>query len=235
MLAFFIDLTDYIIPMKPITETDYLQKLIKEGEHIHQDFKFEISDARKIAKSLSAFANTEGGRLLIGVKDNGKIAGIRSEEEIYMIESAATMYCQPNVDFESHLYRVEGKNVLEVYVPEVEQKPIYAIDENKKAWAYVRVADENILADTVYLNRWKHNKEEEKVMMVYSEREQHLLDILAQHGALSLNQCSRLSHISRRQTSELLADFIRFDLVEQFLQEHTFYFQLKEETTDNLL
>ena len=28
----------------------------------------------KIAKSLSAFANTEGGRLLVGVKDNGKIA-----------------------------------------------------------------------------------------------------------------------------------------------------------------
>ena len=128
--------------MKPITEADYLQNLIKEGEHIHQDFKFEISDARKIAKSLSAFANTEGGRLLIGVKDNGKIAGIRSEEEIYMIETAATMYCSPAVNFESRLFRVEGKTVLEVYVTEVEQKPVYAIDENKKAWAYVRVADE---------------------------------------------------------------------------------------------
>ncbi len=216
--------------MRTTTETDYLQQLIQEGEHIHQDFKFEISDARKIAKSLSAFANTEGGRLLIGVKDNGKIAGIRSEEEIYMIESAATMYCKPAVEFQSRLYRTEGKNVLEVYVPEVEEKPIYAIDENQKAWAYVRIADENILADTVYLNRWRHNKKEERVMMVYSEREQHLLDILAQHGALSLNQCSRLSHIPQRQTSELLADFIRFDLVEQFLKEHTFYFQLKEES-----
>ena len=58
---------------------DYIQRLISEGEHVHQDFKFEISDARKIAKSISAFANTEGGRLLVGVKDNGKIAGVRSE------------------------------------------------------------------------------------------------------------------------------------------------------------
>lgn len=73
------------------TDTQYIQQLVNEGEHIHQDFKFEISDAHKIAKSLSAFANTEGGRLLVGVKDNGKIAGIRSEEEIYMIEAAATM------------------------------------------------------------------------------------------------------------------------------------------------
>ena len=58
--------------MKLLTDTDYIHALIAEGEHQQQDFKFEISDARKIAKTLSAFANT---------KDNGKIAGVRSEEE----------------------------------------------------------------------------------------------------------------------------------------------------------
>ena len=71
-------------PMKLQIDTDYIHALIAEGEHQQQDFKFEISDARKIAKTLSAFANTEGGRLLIGVKDNGRIAGIRSEEEKYI-------------------------------------------------------------------------------------------------------------------------------------------------------
>ena len=65
--------------MKPLSEKLYLQQLIEEGEHQQQDFKFEISDARKIARSLSAFANTDGGRLLIGVKDNGRIDGVRSE------------------------------------------------------------------------------------------------------------------------------------------------------------
>ena len=51
-----------------------LHHLIAQGEHQQQDFKYEISDVRKIARTLSAFANTDGGRLLIGVKDNGKIA-----------------------------------------------------------------------------------------------------------------------------------------------------------------
>ncbi|MCK4854687.1 MAG: ATP-binding protein, partial [Bacteroidales bacterium] len=59
------------------------------------DFKFEISDARKIARTLVAFSNTDGGKLLIGVKDNGKIAGIRSEEEYHMLEAAAELYCRP--------------------------------------------------------------------------------------------------------------------------------------------
>ena len=85
--------------MKPLTDTEYIHLLIAEGEHQRQDFKFEISDARKIAKTLSAFANTDGGRLLIGVKDNGKIAGVRSDEEQYMIEAAAQMYCQPEVNY----------------------------------------------------------------------------------------------------------------------------------------
>ena len=85
--------------MKLLTDTDYIHALIAEGEHQQQDFKFEISDARKIAKTLSAFANTDGGRLLIGVKDNGKIAGVRSEEEKYMIEAAAQLYCIPEVEY----------------------------------------------------------------------------------------------------------------------------------------
>ena len=90
--------------MRPNSDKVYLQQLIAEGEHQQQDFKFEISDARKIARSLSAFSNTDGGRLLIGVKDNGRIAGVRSEEEIYMIEAAAKLYCRPNVEIGVQTY-----------------------------------------------------------------------------------------------------------------------------------
>lgn len=213
------------------TDEYYIKKLIDEGEHVHQDFKFAISDARKIAKSISAFSNTEGGRLLVGVKDNGKIAGVRSEEEIYMIEAAAKMYCTPEVNISNKIFRVQGKDVLEVSIEESKNKPVCAIDKNNKPWAYVRINDENILADTVFLNRWKHNKQEEKVIVTYSEREKYLLDILSKNKELTLNQCSRLSRIPRITTSRLLADFIRFDLVEQIFREHTFYFRLKEENT----
>ena len=111
--------------MKLLTDTDYIHALIAEGEHQQQDFKFEISDARKIAKTLSAFANTNGGRLLIGVKDNGKIAGVRSEEEKYMIEAAAQLYCVPEVEYSLQTYIVEGRQVL---VATIEETP-----RNRKA------------------------------------------------------------------------------------------------------
>ena len=214
--------------MKTNSNTLYIQKLISEGEHIHQDFKFAISDARKIAKSLSAFANTEGGRLLVGVKDNGKIAGVRSEEEIYMVEAAATLYCRPEIELETHIYHIEGKDVLEVQINESTQKPIYALDENNHPWAYVRIKDENILATPIHLNIWKHAREEKKVIITYAQREQQVLTILKQQGALTLGQCSKLTRMNRKQISRLLADFIRFGLVEQYFEEHTFYFRLKD-------
>lgn len=215
--------------MRIQTDTQYIQQLVSEGEHRHQDFKFEISDARKIARSLSAFANTEGGRLLVGVKDNGKIAGIRSEEEIYMIEAAATMYCQPQVEVETQTYIVEGRTVLMVKIDETENKPIYAINEDNKPKAYIRIDDENILATPVHLKVWQHSKKKKGALLSFTDKEQCLLDKLKEKGMLTLSQCCKLCKTSRLTMSHLLADFIRFGLVSPVFLEHKFYFKLNEE------
>lgn len=215
--------------MKALTDTQYIRQLVSEGEHCHQDFKFEISDARKIARSLSAFANTEGGRLLVGVKDNGKIAGVRSDEEIYMIEAAATLYCQPRVELETQTYRVEGKTVLEVRIGETDAKPICALDEDNKPWAYIRIKDENILATPVHLKVWQHSKKPEGTLVAFTEREQRLLNVLKEKENLSLNQCCKLCRLNRKAACELLADFIRFGLVEPVFSGHQFYFRLNKE------
>ena len=215
--------------MKTETSTHYIQRLISEGEHCHQDFKFEISDTRKIAKSISAFANTEGGRLLIGVKDNGKIAGIRSEEEIYMIEAAANMYCKPTVELQTQTYHVEGKTVLEIRIEEATSKPIYALDENNTPKAYIRIKDENILATPVHLKVWQQSKKEKGTFVQFTEREQKLLDILKTGKRLTLNQCSKASRINRVTLCNLLADFIRFGLVTPVYEAHKFYFVLQED------
>ena len=214
---------------RTLTDTEHIQQLVAEGEHIHQDFKFEISDARKIARSLSAFANTEGGRLLVGIKDNGKIAGIRSEEEIYMIEAAAEMYCQPSMEVKTQTYLAEGRTILKVNIEATENKPSYAIDENGKKKAYIRIADENILATPVHLKVWQQTKKKDGTFFSFTEKEQRLLDILKEKGPLTLNQCCKFSHINRMVICELLADFIRFGLVSPVFESHKFYFELNKE------
>ena len=213
--------------MKELRGETYIQELIKEGEHQQQDFKFEISDVCKIAKSLSAFANTDGGRLLIGVKDNGKIAGVHSEEEQYMIQAAAELYCVPPVAYEMTTYIVEGKQVLLANIKRTEKRPVYAKGEDGNLLAYVRVADENILATPVHLRYWQQSESLHGELTVYTEKEQHLLSLLNEHRMLTLNKCCRLSKLPRPVTIKLLARFIRYGIVEAVYKEQQFFFTQK--------
>lgn len=208
------------------TDADYLRDLISQGEHQRQDFKFEISDARKIARSLSAFSNTEGGRLLVGVKDNGKIAGVRSEEEIYMIEAAARLYCKPQVGFNVRNYTVEGKNVLEINVPEGAQKPYYARDDDNSYKAYLRIKDENILATAVHIRVWQLTNAPKGAFIHYSSREQALLDYLSDNERISLSRYCKLFSVPRFKAIDLFAKLLRFDVIESVFQERKFYFRL---------
>lgn len=208
------------------TDAAYLQELISQGEHQQQDFKFEISDARKIARSLSAFSNTEGGRLLVGVKDNGKIAGVRSEEEAYMIEAAAKLYCKPQVEFSIRNYIIENKTVLEVCIPEGVQKPYYARDNDNKYKAYLRIKDENILATAVHIRVWQLMNAPKGTFIHYSSHEQALLDYLNENERISLSQYCKLFSVPRFKAINLFAKLIRFDVIEAVFQERKFYFRL---------
>lgn len=194
-------------------DSEYLHSLIEQGEHQQQDFKFIINDARKIARSLSAFANTDGGRLLIGVKDNGRIAGVRNDEEIYMIEAAATHYCEPEVKFEAVPHKIEGRQVLEIIVQPSNNKPVYAIDEEKKRWAYVRVDDENILASPVHIQAWQGKTRKTGELITLTPAEQLLMDKLQAHQRVSLNRFYKEAGVSRHAALKLFAQFVQLEVM----------------------
>ncbi|SEF64119.1 AlbA family DNA-binding domain-containing protein [Algoriphagus boritolerans] len=78
-------------------DNEFIKTLLKEKEGLNLDFKQKITSKEKIAKTLSAFANSEGGFLVIGMSDNKNITGIDPEEERYMIESANEDFCVPGV------------------------------------------------------------------------------------------------------------------------------------------
>ena len=208
-----------------------IHHLIAQGEHQQQDFKYEISDARKIARTLSAFANTDGGRLLIGVKDNGKIAGVRSDEEIYMVEAAASLYCVPPVQCHMSIHRAEGHNVVIAEVEVAETFPVRAQLEDGRLCAFMRIADENIVASPVQMALWREANDEEGVLLPFTSREQALLKMLAEaESPMTLNRFARLGRLPRYRAVRLLAQFVRFGLVSQQFVGHTFvYVAVQEE------
>lgn len=205
----------------------YIKQRIEEGEHQQQDFKFAITDSKKIARTLSAFANTDGGRLLVGVKDNGEIAGIRSEEEYHMIESAAAIHCKPKIHFTTTEHEVEGKTILEIYVPRSPQKPHTAPSKEGVDLIYIREKDKNYPANTVLLKVWQKLKQKQGIQIIYTDTEKHLLQYLEEHEQITLSGLCKISNVSRYKAEHILANFIVLDLLQIDFTPNATYYRLK--------
>ncbi len=203
----------------------YLQSLIKEGEHQQQDFKYKVTDAAKLARSVSAFANTDGGRLLIGVRDDGHLSGVRDEEEIYMMHQAAYKYCKPEASIKFDTYHAEGRTIVIATVPPSDKRPIMAIDEEGRQRAYIRIADENIVASPIHLAIWREAQRPQGTMMTYTDTVKQLLGTI-QSERLTLNQVVHRSGIKRYKVIFLLARLVRFGIVRMEYCDQQFLFYM---------
>ena len=190
-----------------------LYALIREGEHSEQDFKYRISDARKIARTLSAFANTTGGRLLVGVRDNGSIAGVKDEDDIYMLESASEVFLKPALKLEVWAHEIEGKNVWEIEITEGKEKP-YQVDEIDGLKAYYRDNDQNFVANAVLKEVWKQDRlKESKHPVAFTEKEQRLIQYLKDYDEVSVSKAAKVMQLHRSKTIEILARLIRWEVI----------------------
>lgn len=201
--------------LKGIKGKYYIASLIEEGEHVHQDFKFSVSDSRKIARSLSAFANNDGGRLLIGVKDNGVVAGVRNEEDIYVVEQAAEMHCIPAQEIRVTAFRVEGGlTVMRVEIDRSPTRPVMVKEADGSMKAYFRVRDENICVTPLMVRAWREAAGSDGVLVEVTSTGRRLLDMASKPGGVSLEEFMIDSHISRVSAEDLVVSLHSMGLID---------------------
>jgi predicted HTH transcriptional regulator len=206
-----------------------LQDLIDQGEHVNQDFKFRIDDQRKIARTLCAFANTSGGRLLIGVKDNRKIVGCNPEEEFHMLEGAAQLFCQPELTITSKIWQEDFRLVLEVYVEKSPNGPHKAKDDDGKWKPYIRIKDKTTAVNKILEWVWVEQKRKTARPEHFGEDELHLLRIIGQFQPVTLSKLYRESKLPLRRVDRMLVLFICWELAEIVFENDGIYYRLKEE------
>ncbi len=182
--------------------------MIERGESQVLDFKYCISDSRKIAKTLSAFANTDGGTLLIGVRDNGSIAGVQSEEEYYMIDAAASIFCKPPVNYSAHQHRPEGKTVLEVEIKKSPERPVFSKDEKGRWIAYLRKDDQNLAVNSVIMKVWKKEKRNHGLLIKVRDAEIKLFDYLNENEYITISKFRKISMLPFSRAENILSDMI---------------------------
>lgn len=204
----------------------YLRRVVAEGEHERQDFKYLISDAAKIARSISAFANHSGGCLLIGVKDNGTIAGVRNEEDVYVVEQAAQLYCRPSQPVEFTAFTAEdGAMVIRAEIRPHTGRSVMARHADGSWHAYFRVADENILAPDLMVKAWERKNRAEDSVVCLTAPQRRLLSSLEAAGeeGTSLAELMKEARMSEAAASDTVTALYAMGVADfRFSADRTF-------------
>lgn len=122
-----------------------LPEILRQSEGEQLDYKQRITSLEKIARTLCAFANTSGGMLLVGIKDDRTITGVDPEEEKFMLDLAATDYCLPAIPLRyEELEDEEDHIVLVVHVAKSAVKPHSCRNQQGQWQVYLRHNDKSI-------------------------------------------------------------------------------------------
>lgn len=130
----------------------------RDGEGTQLEFKLTLpADDKKVLKTIVAFANGNGGRVIFGVDDaTHEVVGIESENMAHLMDSVTDMICnacQPLIVPEISLRTFGKKTVMQVEIPPGEHVPYYIKKEGPERGVYIRVgattrvADEEILQE----------------------------------------------------------------------------------------
>ncbi|KXU34745.1 transcriptional regulator [Cephaloticoccus primus] len=129
-----------------MTKTDLLE-LIANGENSAVEFKRDDVRPEQLAKEVVALANFQGGRILLGVDDNGAISGIqRTDLETWIMDTVFGRYVHPMIlPFYEEIDMGGGKRVAVITLTMGTAKP-YVLRHNDREDIYVRVGSVSKLA-----------------------------------------------------------------------------------------
>jgi ATP-dependent DNA helicase RecG len=94
-----------------------LDTIIQSGEGYKTEFKRNVNT--DLSKELVAFANASGGRIFIGIEDNGTVSGVTIDNSLKSKVAMMAHECDPAVEIELEAFN----NVLILNVPEGKDKP----------------------------------------------------------------------------------------------------------------
>ena len=184
---------------------DQVKRLGSSGEGHFLEFKRKVDNPQKIVKELIAFSNSDGGKLLVGVADNGNLAGLNNPEgDWFILENAIRKHCRGNLRISKEFVPISSsKSVIVIDIPESRRKPnFYQVEKNQPKEVYIRVKDECVrasreLADLLSFER-------RRVFIEYGPEEEWLLSYIRESSKITLEDYRRLRKIPKRKASQIL-------------------------------
>jgi len=126
-----------------------ISELLQQSENSSLEFKETVSRPERIAKEIIAFANTQGGTLIIGVSDSGVVKGFQKEGAEEYFTNVARNNIIPAIDVDVETLVHDGKNIVVVSVPKGKDKPYQSLNHQ----FLIRVGSTNRVATQSELMR----------------------------------------------------------------------------------
>jgi ATP-dependent DNA helicase RecG len=154
---------------------------IKLGESKILELKSELPQNDQIAKTIVAFANTSGGKLLIGVADDHQVVGVNEDDVLGLQDRIASIIfdrCYPAILPEIYSAHLQDKLVLVVEVFRGNLLPYYLKSEGKNNGTYLRIGATNRKADFEHILELERQKRSQSFdEEICRERELQTLDL----------------------------------------------------------
>lgn len=195
-----------------------VQRLVAKGEGQRLEFKKKVNFPEKIIKEVVAFANSDGGKLMLGIDDDGTISGARNiEGEIFMLEDAIQKFVIPSLSYKVHTVKINSKKGVAIFdIPVGLEKP-YGVKEAIKAQdglVYVRKGEESIKASKEMRQILRRRNNERDERFNYGEKEQVLMKALDASGFVTLEQFAIEADIPKFIASKTLVKLVLANLLE---------------------
>ena len=189
-----------------IMDVRALKDLVRQGEGDRLEFKLKSNHPERIIREAVAFANTRGGKLLIGVSDDKSIKGVKdAEEDKFALERAIERYCIPSLPYQLEQVMVSNeREVLVFTIPRSPDKPHFVRDSEGKRKAYVRVGDKSVQASWEMREIMRRSKTTRDVHFRYGEKEKKLMQLLDQREYVTVAMFADYAGISRKSASQTL-------------------------------
>ena len=92
---------------------------------------------------------------------------------------------------------------------------------------YIRVADQNLLANRVLLKFWEKDKQSKGVYLKFTEKEKMLLEYLEHNPVITLSKFSRIAGISRSKAESILVKFMLLRTIDIIITDNQTFYSLR--------
>ena len=117
--------------------------IIAAGENAKTEFKRDDRNLRPehMAREIVAFANMNGGVIVLGVEDDGAVSGVtRNNLQAWLMDTVIGCYVDPQIVPDYDEFVLDGKQIAIVAVPAGSAKP-YAVRQQERTDYYIRLGD----------------------------------------------------------------------------------------------